>query len=273
MKAFGLSVSFLLFATVSLFAQNRTPSHVSVERERMIATLKEINRWGPSARIVQDATTQLDAAIKGGADLTIVMGWGVTKDGAACRLAWANRKFAVTRLTREEAIKAGIAEMTMTIQSGEVVTTVPATAVPPPAAEPLPPPRSLPAGQEYEITDVKINDASGTLALDQPLTIRLRLYRSSNSRPRRQTFIAVDAHARFLFRIHLREFQPPAPGAEQPFEIEVKLQPYDVSLLKERAGDQSSLEVAVVTLSTAIGGEIVSDDISNRVKQMMKVLK
>ncbi|MDA2914027.1 hypothetical protein MYX77_08740 [Acidobacteriia bacterium AH_259_A11_L15] len=86
------------------------------EKDRLIAKIKEVNRWGPEARIVQDVTSNLDQIIAAGEDAEFQIGWGLTNDGHAYRLRWSNQRFSFERLSPEEAAQQGFEEMSMHVE-------------------------------------------------------------------------------------------------------------------------------------------------------------
>ncbi len=138
-------VGTALTVSAARAAATATTGDVAAERARFAESIKNVNRWGPEAPIVQNLIEELDKSIAGGSNLVATLGAGLTKAHQACRLSWVNRKFTFAKLTAEEAAAADLKEMTMNVErtvtaSASAPTKPPSTPAVTPKATLAPPP-------------------------------------------------------------------------------------------------------------------------------------
>lgn len=154
------------------WAQQDTRAALQSERARAVDKIKEVNRWGPEARIVSDFARNLDEVIQAGVNADILIGWGLTRDGQAYRFHWTNNRFSFDKLSPEEAGRQNFAEMSMTVK--RLATP---GAVAKPQVETLTQQEALARGHRYYISDAVVGEPAGTLRLGQPIRGRVRLVR------------------------------------------------------------------------------------------------
>jgi hypothetical protein len=78
--------------------------------EKLLAWIKENNKWGKDAAIVKELEKNLEAAI-GGTEATWKIGWGLTRSGKAYEIGWTKKILNIAELTPEEAALKGFREM------------------------------------------------------------------------------------------------------------------------------------------------------------------
>ena len=174
MPIFALCIAFTLSGVVTTTgqAQQSTPT-VSSERARAVEKIKEINRWGPEARIVQDLAGNVDELIQAGANGEILIGWGLTRDHQAYRFRWTDNRFSFEKLSPEAAAKQNFVEMSMTVKRSERQ-----AGAAKPQVETLTEQEAFARGHRYYISDAILGEPAGTVRLGQSLRGRLRLVRS-----------------------------------------------------------------------------------------------
>ena len=154
------------------WAQQDTRAAIQSERARAVDKIKEVNRWGPEARIVSDLARNLDEVIQAGVNADILIGWGMTRDGQAYRFHWINNRFSFDKLSPEEAAPENFAEMSMTVKR-----LARAGAVAKPQGETLSQQETFARGYRYYISDAVVGEPVGTLRLGQAIRGHLRLVR------------------------------------------------------------------------------------------------
>jgi hypothetical protein len=205
--------------------QNPAGDDVNAERTRFVEKVKEVNRWGPEAPIVADATRELDKSIAEGRDLILYLGPGLVKDHRAYRLNWTKKVFSFVPLTPEEAAKAEVKETSMSVHHGE--TTTPAAPQPGTAVVPTPSPTTAALPHEYMISNLVIGDPPHPVEYGKPFPVKLRIQRSSISTPAKRFGVSVRINGAAPGNLStwgsgiLEGFTPPEPGGETELVFEV----------------------------------------------------
>jgi hypothetical protein len=257
-----------LITSTSQAQEKPVANDVAAERARFVEKIKEINRWGPEARIVNDLTAELDKSIADGSGLVAYLGPGLTKDHQPYRLSWTNKAFAFAKLTPEEAAKEDIKEMDMTVKHPSA--TPPPAPPPPPAAKTPATTTVAPLAHEYMISDVMLGDPPGTIRYGQPFSVKARIQRSSDSKPGEQVFLLVEAGT----TLATEEIDPPAPGRET--EIQITASPADSTWKSSKwlvGRTDAKLRVYIVKfLADATGRWMGNRKVSNMIEAPVQVV-
>ena len=78
--------------------------------EKLLAWIRENNKWGKDAPIVKEFERHLETAI-GGTKASWAVGWGLTKSGKAYEIGWTKKSLSIAELAPEEAAVKGFREM------------------------------------------------------------------------------------------------------------------------------------------------------------------
>lgn len=76
---------------------------------KLLAWIKENNKWGKDAAVVKDFEKNLESAI-GGTSASWKIGWGLTRSGKAYKIGWTKKILNIAELTPEEAALNGFRE-------------------------------------------------------------------------------------------------------------------------------------------------------------------
>ncbi|HXE98525.1 MAG TPA: hypothetical protein VN642_19135 [Dongiaceae bacterium] len=76
---------------------------------KLLAWIKENNKWGKDAAVVKEFEKNLESAI-GGTTASWKIGWGLTRSGKAYKIGWTKKILNIAELTPEEAALNGFRE-------------------------------------------------------------------------------------------------------------------------------------------------------------------
>lgn len=236
-------------------AAPQQPSPAQAERDRLVQKVREVNRWGPEARIVNDVAGEVDKLIAEGIDAEIQVGWGLTNDGNAYRLNWKKKAFSFDALSEADAAKAGFAEMSMRVvrlSSGKEK----------PAVAKATKEETFAKGLPYFISEVP-GQAPPILLPEKSVTIRVRVARG-------QTPVSGAAmEVRFQFSSGNKRLfsypEFPAAGAEKEIPVEIG---WD----KDLAGmEELHCVITAISPPQVTGGQVSTNTLSNLLLVTVKV--
>ena len=78
--------------------------------EKLLAWVKENNKWGKDAAVVKEFEKNMESAI-GGTTASWKVGWGLSKSGKAYKIGWTKKMLNIAELAPEEAALKGFREM------------------------------------------------------------------------------------------------------------------------------------------------------------------
>lgn len=250
-----LFLALLVISFSLASAAPQQPGPAPAERDRLVQKVREVNRWGPEARIVNDVAVELDELIAEGVDAEIQVGWGLTNDGKAYRLNWKKSTFSFDALSEADAAKAGFAEMSMRVvrlSSGKER----------PAVAKATREETFAKGLPYFIAEVP-GQAPLILLPEKSVTIRVRV-----ARGKAEVFRAA-MEVRFQFSSGNKRLfsypEFPAAGAEKEIPVEIG---WD----KDLAGmEELHCVITAISAPQVTGGQVSTNTLSNSLLVTVKI--
>lgn len=245
------------------WAQQDTRAALQSERARAVDKIKEVNRWGPEARIVSDFARNLDEVIQAGVNADILIGWGLTRDGQAYRFHWTNNRFSFDKLSPEEAARQNFVEMSMTVK--RLATP---GAVAKPEVETLTQQEAFARGHRYYISDAVVGEPAGTLRLGQPIRGRVRLVRG----PQASGDVVQELKWTLASRWYSMFAYPKVPPGQDAREVAFEFSPLKEEDVPKDQKEVSALLRVIAQPQASGGGMPKTEPLSNGLALSFRVV-